>query len=297
MLRFPTERQGVAGAKTAKTLVMGMSHNALAWSQTDVTGLARWHQIDLSLSAGSGSVQGLAQNPAQAQAQIKELCAAYRWVTVVLAPSLLQHWVQTPPIQTSSLNELQAISLARVQQLFGSSRFGPWVVSGEWDARVPFLCSALPQTCLEVFFGVGTKPLLVGLLSVALEKFSQLLPPTGWVAVVADRVVYLLFFQDRALLSLRRITLPALSSAHFAYVSVAAEWRREMLRSQKSTPVLHWLDLNPTPDGSDSALDEIKLIRWPHASKSSTHAHASASAIGHTDSQQACWIGQRLLAA
>ena len=67
---------------------------------------------------------------------------------IVLSDALARIWVVDPPLNTSSLSDLQAAAAARFQVLYGETP-AQWVIQADYQADRTFLAAAMPSAWLE----------------------------------------------------------------------------------------------------------------------------------------------------
>lgn len=129
-----------------------------------------------------------------AEAARRALAAGGAIVDVIAAPDLAVHWVQQPPTGMRSLRELQLAAGARCAHLYGGLP-ADWWVAGNWSARRPFVCSALPHrvtkplrdACAEK----GMRLRWHSAWSVVCNARSAAFPDEGWSAMRTPRRVLL----------------------------------------------------------------------------------------------------------
>jgi hypothetical protein len=224
--------------------VLGVDGQHLAWMVRDASN-GQWTADGL---AHSGRLHAAARSAA---AQLRRHQPRLRTIDVVVGADLARHWVQTPPASVASLAELQQIAQARRAHLFGNT-FGDaaqtWWIAGDWDARRPFVCAAMPAAlCADVqaaLANAGLTPRWQTLWGLLAQSPPQALPADGWCALRSTSrmlVWHCAGGQVRALLTLPTHLLedPGEAAAR-AWQSVVAECTGAALPA--SGP-LHWLDL------------------------------------------------------
>ena len=217
------------------------------------------------------------------------------WVT---APSLLKHWLQQPPDNIQSLNELHAVTRQRAQQLFGavhpSSTNGhgsSWVVSADWHASQAFLCGAMPASWHAALLGNGSTRdahaasnkacSIVSPLQLILARFLKQFPAHGWLSVVVANTLYLMFFKNKTCVHFRSLQLkPALSTADMQAIALV-EWQRDMLRTQQNSEQLHWLCLMPIAAASHASSALLKPVQWHPANAADMRDAESKACLGN----------------
>ena len=253
MLRFLANLQS-----SPSTTVLGISSGAIAWLQTAPSGSISWQH-----HAWEPDATGASANTALEAIRL-QLPSSSASFTVLLAPSVAQHWLQTSPAQTASLTELHAIARSRASVLFGRTTNIDWDISANWQANQAFLCTGVPRQWSEALLSLSTdhhKLKFASPLTLVLTQFKKLLPAYGWLALVASGVLNLLQYHDSRIISLRTVRLTKHISSAECEVIALAEWRREMLRVQSSATQLSWLNLAPHADRpAESKL--LTTISW-----------------------------------
>jgi hypothetical protein len=162
-----------------------------------------------------------------------------RPVQVCLSPDIARHWMQPVPGQTASLAELHAVATATAQRLWGDAPDGGWLVTGQWKAVRPFLCTAVPaawdRACLEVRARWGEMsfhtPLLLLLRRYMRRgRLGEAWPRDGWVAFTLAQHVFVLHLDDGQLSDFRCVRSDAAQGAAALEAAALQEARREMLR-------------------------------------------------------------------
>lgn len=111
-----------------------MRSSKAVWG-ADMHGLA-WHNL------GEASVQIGSHQDGAARALTDPHGA--RHLDVIASTDLALHWLQQPPSATRTLEELKLVAATRCAHLFGGNP-AEWWIAGDWTARRPFVCSALPR--------------------------------------------------------------------------------------------------------------------------------------------------------
>lgn len=101
----------------------------------------------------------------------------------VVSSDIAVHWIQVPPVGLASLPELRKTAAARCARLFGGSPES-WWVAGDWHARRPFLCAALPRQLVDrVESSLGrshARPRWMTAGSAMLQRHAPRLRTEGW---------------------------------------------------------------------------------------------------------------------
>lgn len=234
MSRWPRRSQASSAP------VLGLDGQHLAWAVRDAS-TGRWHTDELAHGGG------LPAAVRSAAAQLRRHQPRLRTINVVAGADLARHWVQTPPASVASLAELQQIAQARRAYLFGDAA-SIWWVAGDWDARRPFVCAALPPgLCTDVqaaLADAGLVPRWQTLWALLAQSPPQALPGDGWCALrSASRM---LVWHCTGGYVGHLLTLPTnlledpAEAAGRAWQSVLAECTGAAL---PATGPLHWLDL------------------------------------------------------
>jgi hypothetical protein len=238
---------------TLPPAVVGINAQGAAWLARSAAGVGHWHYL-----AWPNATPQQALDQLQGQLQKHSAPSDPLHTRLVLAPSLVRHWLQTPPAQVASLKELRSVALARCSQLFGTPASNgtvnaTWSVSADWHARSPFVCAALASdwanACAQKQARAQVTQDLVALVT---QQYQRHLPRDGWLALVVAHTLYLLQFERKRIVGLRSMRMPAGADAMQLQHAAFEEWTREMLRTQTQTPILHWLC--PIPHGERIAL-------------------------------------------
>lgn len=243
MLRFlPEFLRAALGSHAGAATVVGMNAAGAAWLEHRATGLAHWRTL---------AWQGAAPSQALEKLRLQLGSTQLAGCRLVLAPSVLRHWLQTPPSQVASLRELQGVAQARCTQLFGpapapSADPTAWSVAAHWHANQPFVCTALPTAWAEALaaqhIGLSSSHDLV---AQALHHYRAAIPSTGWLVLVIAHSLYVLQLKGRSVLSLRVLRLAQQANAAQILTMATEEWTRAMLRANSSAPTLSCLYLHP----------------------------------------------------
>lgn len=277
--------------------VVGLSRSGLAWLEPDVAGVSRWR--NLIFQPATSASMALA-----ALVKVSEQLpwAASTPVMVVMAPSLAQHWVQTPPAQTASLAELHAITHARADLLFGSPAGVPWHIAADWHAHQPFLCGCVPAPWTQAANAMGLHPRQVVIatpLSLALARFDKQLPANGWSALALVGVLHLMHRVRGSPTTLRSVRLQAPAAPANTAALAEREWHREMLRSEKTATELTWLSVTPHEEHAPSSA-ALRTIAWALMpavpSPELLHSAPLADHPAIPEAVLTAWCAQQLLA-
>jgi hypothetical protein len=238
--------------------VVGLNAQGAAWLARSPAGVAYWRYLPWPGASPSQAMELLRSQLAVTAAPRTQL---------VLAPSLVRHWLQTPPAQIASLRELRSVATARCAQLFGTpastaSAGNAWSVSANWHASAPFVCTAIASAWADAL-----ERKLPGthqghdLVALALQAQQRHIPRSGWLAVVLANTLYLVRLEHQRIVTLRSLRMAAQASASQTQQTAVEEWTREMLRTQMHTPVLHWLCLMPQVAGT-AHLPSLQVLPW-----------------------------------
>lgn len=222
-----------------------------------------------------------------------------RWI---LAPSLMHHWLQIPPLHTASLAELHAVALARATQLFGPGTILPsddeagWTVAGEWHATRPFLCAAIATRLHQALqLELGRAPALFSPLMLTMSRYQRQFPRQGWLAVALAQELHVMHFEGGRARRLRSVRVAPEATPSQVESLALMEWQREKLRAQSSDMSLHWLHLTLSPNSPSSAA--LKPIRINLPSQTPSRGSATLDSETLSEAQHAAWCGQVLFAA
>ncbi len=230
------------GSLSSATTIVGVNAEGAAWLEHSPSGLAHWRTVAWHSAA-----------PDQALDLLSNQFGITRPgdCRLVFSPSVLRHWLQTPPAQVASLRELRDVAQARCTQLFGNApstnhAAARWSVSAQWQASQPFVCTALSNAWTNALEAHATQlPASDDLIACALAHYRSVIPSTGWLALVIAQSLYVLQLKSGAVLSLRSLRLPLLADAAEILSTAKEEWKREMLRSDSSATTLVCLYLHP----------------------------------------------------
>ena len=103
---------------------------------------------------------------------------------IVLSDSLARLWMVEPPINASSMSDLQAATAARFQTLYGETP-SQWLIQADYQPDRPFLAVAMPNAWLEALLMVkrdfNMKIIEIAPQSViAYNRWCHLLQPGSW---------------------------------------------------------------------------------------------------------------------
>jgi hypothetical protein len=241
---LPEFLRSALGLHSEATTVIGLHAEGAAWLEHSATGVAHWRTLAWQGAAPSQALDRLRGQLGSAQLSGCQL---------VFAPSMLRHWLQTPPAQIASLRELRDVANARCSQLFGAASptsidATGWSVSAHWHASQPFVCSALPAAwtrALETQAPAFAFSARHDVVSLVLQHYHAAIPRTGWLALVIAQSLYVMQLQTRSILSLRVVRLPTQADAAHILHTAKEEWTREMLRSDSHATALSCLYLHP----------------------------------------------------
>jgi len=157
---------------------------------------------------------------------------------IVLSDHWARHWMVTPPANAARLVDCEVAAQARFQALYGEP-LGDWQLSADWQARVPFLASALPRALLAALIEVcGRHELL--LLEVAPQfvaswnRWRSVLQGGHWFGVMQEQLLMLGVNAGRRLAELRSLPVPAAALADPQWLRLAIE--REAMRLMQAAP-------------------------------------------------------------
>jgi hypothetical protein len=99
---------------------------------------------------------------------------------IVLSDALARMWVVDPPLNTSSLSDLQAAAAARFQVLYGETP-AQWVIQADYQADRTFLAAAMPSAWLEAIEVVRRDFQL---------KINEIAPLSPWLPTTVGIIYY-----------------------------------------------------------------------------------------------------------
>ena len=158
---------------------------------------------------------------------------------VVLADQMVRHWMVTPPKNAAHILDCQAAAEARFQTLFGEP-MADWAMAADWQARTPFMSSALPKKILSALQAVCAdhRLLLVEVVPEFVANFNRCVSELAaghWFGLVQDRVLTLAVMNVERLSDLRSIALPPQALAEPDWLRLSVE--REATRLMRTMPV------------------------------------------------------------
>ncbi len=119
---------------------------------------------------------------------LRDAAAAYpgRAFDVTAGNDIAVHWLQQPPAAVRSLAEMRQVAQVRCGQLYGGAP-DDWWIAGDWDARRPFACAALPRHLVQLVEdtarSVGLRVRWQSAWAAALERRAAAIPADGWNAI------------------------------------------------------------------------------------------------------------------
>lgn len=264
-------------SKSKTCRVIGLGTRGAAYRDDAAPGGWVQHAFPLGVSSTEIGSQGFLQS-------VKG--GAPWWV---VSSALMPTWLQVPIPGLKSLRELQTLAQMRVKQLLGDqAAWGGWAVAGDWNARQPFLCTALPvawKIALSDSSQIAT-PLTMGM-----SALRRGLPASGWLSITGPAELHLMYLERKSVLHLRSFRLPAGLSNTELQERMLAEWQREMIKSQRPQAHLHWLHLGP---GQVSLAHSA--LRWAdeQLTRRLTAVSPPADHEAWSEPQSLAWVGLNL---
>lgn len=132
-------------------------------------------------------------------------------VTMTIADSLARMWMVIPPQNAASLADCQAAAGLRFHALFGEFS-GTWEIIADWDARRPFLASAIERSLLErlnalcAAYQLNLLQLQPQFVSVW-NRFCGELQNESWMALLEHNTLTIAAVTQGRLVALRSITV------------------------------------------------------------------------------------------
>jgi hypothetical protein len=235
---LPTKR----ATSLARSLVIALNNEGAAWIEHSPLGVASWRTLEWQGASSGQALETLSLQVERAQLYGCKL---------VFCPSTMRHWLQLPPLQVASLDELREVASVRCKQLFESASndargITEWSVSANWHDSKPFVCTAVQKTWADA---INAYPNAFttshDLIFLALKQYAAVMPRSGWLALVVAYNLYVIQIKDKHILSLRSLRLHPQADMNRILDLAKEEWTREMLRVDNSTPTLHCLYLRP----------------------------------------------------
>lgn len=265
-------------AASTLPLVLGVSGQGVAWLEPEAAS-PTWQTWNWPEDTdGPTALKDWVMN------QSPTLSGGRQSVQVCLAPSLAQHWVQSVPAQTASLSELHAVAAARAQQLWGAAP-GGWMVTGDWQPKGAFLCTAVPAVWEPVWAAMRERWGRIALHTPLLLAQQQAAwPQNGWLAVAVAQRHYVQRRESGRMASLRSVRWPDASTLDALQAQAVQEARREMLRAGCGQEELHWLALCA---GGDQAVThtDLKSLTWSEG--------LPAVSLDAAEAVQAAWCARQ----
>lgn len=157
---------------------------------------------------------------------------------LILADHWVRYWMVTPPKNAAHILDCQAAAEGRFQALFGES-LAEWKMAADWQARAPFLCSALPKKLGSVLQAVSSKHRLL-LMQIVPEfvacwnRWRSAIAADHWFGVVHDGLLTLAVLSERRLCDLRSLTLPVQATTELDWLRLSVQ--RESTRLMRPMP-------------------------------------------------------------
>jgi hypothetical protein len=239
-------------------VAVGVNAHGAAWLERGNLGLPQWRYLPWP---GATPLKALALLNQQLLPTVSSTA------TLILAPSLIRHWMQSPPAQIASLNELRSVALARCTQLFGSQPSAingesGWALSANWHASQAFMCTAVPSVWMQALeHNPSMRHANDDILARTLRQHRRALPRDGWLAIAIAQSLYLLQLQHDRVINLRMMRIPMHANAAQMQQTAVDEWTREMLRTHSQAITLHWLCAMPGSQ-TRTLLPPLKVISY-----------------------------------
>jgi hypothetical protein len=251
--------------------ILGVGQEGLAWAESGSNGKIQWRQLPWASDKGAPSASAVWANTLDQRAW-----SVGSDVVVCLDATLVNHWLQPVPAQTQSLAELHAVAGARAKLLFGGHATDTWLISGDWDYKRPFLCTAIASVWGSLLNAVGQthkQVRIVSTLSLVLSEFAESLPKNGWLAIVVEDRLHLVHHKDGYLTTLRSLRLPECGTSEDLETVVLQEWNREKIRTQLAVGKLHRFSMFPTIEAATHVPTPQKPSLSSGASLAAQQAH------------------------
>jgi hypothetical protein len=248
--------------RTRKALTLGLDLQQLAW-------LPEGAPSRESITAGhlDGVAQALAGVPPGAM------------VNVIAANDIALHWLQTPPLSVASFGELRLTAAARCAHLYGGS-LQDWWIAGNWSARQPFPCAALPQSVAiplsQQLAQSGVRVHWHTAWGLMCSARAGDFPSDGWSAVASPSRVVLWHCRASQVNCLAVLSVDACATEQQIAGQALQQMQVEALRSDDAAlGVLHWLNLGQREEMSSLAgLERISVGPAPSSNSGSEAALA-----------------------
>lgn len=234
--------------------VIGIDRHQLCWQAGGEAARVLAHAL-----VASDSGTGLA--PALAQVLPDGLQAGT--VDVVAGNDLAVWWLQIPPQNAASLDELRAVAALRCAHLFGGSPVD-WQVAGDWQARQPFVCWALPQRLVrgmaQALTAQRLQPRWHSTTGLLLAGAAHLFPASGWCCIQTPLRAVVWYGQAGVVHSLACMPVSPVDPVAAVQGWIVTESARAGLGAEAT---LHWLDLSGSPRAPADAGPQLRRLLAP----------------------------------
>ena len=155
---------------------------------------------------------------------------------VILADELTRSWMVTPPQNAVSLADCQVAASVRFQHLYGESLAG-WQMTANWNAKLPFLACALPESVMTQLNNLSKESRLI-IIEVAPQSIfawnhdHPRLQPDHWLGVLQQQRLTYMITDARGIIQIREIILPKSQAA----TALPTLLNREALRLNVEMP-------------------------------------------------------------
>ncbi len=149
--------------------------------------------------------------------------------TIILADQWVRMFMVTPPQNTSSLDDCQAATAMRFQELYGEA-MDSWHISADWQVQHAFLVCAMPENLLAALRQVAAESRLTLLTVVpqfiaAWNQWRKKLTAGAWFGLVQGKSLTLAATELGHVCAVRTSTVPggALQDANWLQSHLALE--------------------------------------------------------------------------
>jgi hypothetical protein len=226
--------------RTRSARALGLDSRELAWLRDG--------------SSTAGSIASAVHDDGVTQA-LRDAAAAEP-VDIVAAPDVAQHWLQVPPSSVRSLGELRQVAAARCAHLYGGVP-EDWWVTGDWHARRPFACAALPRSLVATIareLDARASPVRWRTTwTAACSAFAGEFPSDGWSALAGPERAVLWHCRNGDINCVATLALDPLAAASQTAERVLQRIEVEALRcGETPSATVHWLDLAGREEASST---------------------------------------------
>lgn len=167
-------------------------------------------------------------------------------IDVIVANTAAVHWLQEPPAQARSLDELKLVAAARCAHLFGGSP-ADWWIAADWTTRRAFPCAALRRKLVrplqDAVAAHGGALRWHTAWSLWCSVRARSMPEEGWIGLRSARQVLLWHCRTGRVDALTSFAVEPTASAHEVTAQAAIHMQLEAAGGGCAPPgEVHWAD-------------------------------------------------------